>query len=416
MTRQALWRRVSLSAQVCLNSTAHLDGNSTDTGGVPYDFVAWAKRLLNETADKIGDHGWLTQELARYIKLEHPTPLVRPPSLRRNVSDEACRRSGAFRGLRASPAFIVDVVIFGYDLDVLELRLHELDDVVDLWFVVEMPWNHRGARKPLLWKEAAHTERFKEFRDRVVSVVVDRLPPGMKQNHGPVAIGSFDYEVLQMIHGVAKVSCILEDLRKQGVLEAGNVMMCYGDADEIPHPENVHLLRHCVPKKLPINNAIWMPMGLMMRACATDFPVIGLPYSLAFPVFHDAFRLKEIQRRNLGAAHDPSRLHLLGGWHLTNYIYPPYYLLKAIGCAECSGALNRGAVKRLAYKIDEWVKRALYPPWWNRTRFASLERLREVEPYKSHPHVLDPPRLMQYNRERYEVWYGKIDKRVHVPV
>ena len=42
------------------------------------------------------------------------------------------------------PRRIIDVVPFSYELDVLELRLHELNATVDLFVVVEAPITHRG--------------------------------------------------------------------------------------------------------------------------------------------------------------------------------------------------------------------------------------------------------------------------------
>ena len=68
------------------------------------------------------------------------------------------------------PRRIIDVVPFSYELDVLELRLHELNATVDLFVVVEAPVTHRGLRKPLVF--AQHAKRFVAFADKIVHVVV----------------------------------------------------------------------------------------------------------------------------------------------------------------------------------------------------------------------------------------------------
>ena len=56
----------------------------------------------------------------------------------------------------------MDISLFGFDLDVLELRLHELDIVVDLFAVIEMPLTHKGEVKPLIWARNKDTPRFAE--------------------------------------------------------------------------------------------------------------------------------------------------------------------------------------------------------------------------------------------------------------
>jgi hypothetical protein len=68
------------------------------------------------------------------------------------------------------PRRIIDIVPFSYELDVLELRLHELNATVDLFVVVEAPVTHRGLRKPLVF--AQHAKRFAAFAHKIVHVVV----------------------------------------------------------------------------------------------------------------------------------------------------------------------------------------------------------------------------------------------------
>ena len=68
------------------------------------------------------------------------------------------------------PRRIIDVVPFSYELDVLELRLHELNATVDLFVVVEAPVTHRGLRKPLVF--AQHAKRFAAFAHKLMHVVV----------------------------------------------------------------------------------------------------------------------------------------------------------------------------------------------------------------------------------------------------
>lgn len=50
---------------------------------------------------------------------------------------------------RSSPALIVDFVPFGYDLDLLEVRLHENFEHVSAFVVYEAEFTQRGVPKPV---------------------------------------------------------------------------------------------------------------------------------------------------------------------------------------------------------------------------------------------------------------------------
>lgn len=65
---------------------------------------------------------------------------------------------------------VVDCFNFCDELEVLNMRLHELNDVVDYFVLVESSITHSGTSKPLTYK--SHKELFKKFRDKIVHVVV----------------------------------------------------------------------------------------------------------------------------------------------------------------------------------------------------------------------------------------------------
>jgi beta-1,4-mannosyl-glycoprotein beta-1,4-N-acetylglucosaminyltransferase len=69
---------------------------------------------------------------------------------------------------------LYDCFIFFNELDVLELRLRELQDVVDRFVLVEASVTFSGHPKPLLFAE--HYSRFRAWKDKIVHVVVDDLP------------------------------------------------------------------------------------------------------------------------------------------------------------------------------------------------------------------------------------------------
>jgi beta-1,4-mannosyl-glycoprotein beta-1,4-N-acetylglucosaminyltransferase len=66
---------------------------------------------------------------------------------------------------------IYDCFLFFNELDRLEIRLEELNSVVDYFVLVEATETHQGRPKPLYFKE--NKDRFKKFLDKIIHVVVD---------------------------------------------------------------------------------------------------------------------------------------------------------------------------------------------------------------------------------------------------
>jgi len=56
---------------------------------------------------------------------------------------------------------IIDCFLFFDELDLLEVRLHELQDVVDVFVLTESPITFTGIEKPLFFQE--NKDRFKGF-------------------------------------------------------------------------------------------------------------------------------------------------------------------------------------------------------------------------------------------------------------
>jgi beta-1,4-mannosyl-glycoprotein beta-1,4-N-acetylglucosaminyltransferase len=67
---------------------------------------------------------------------------------------------------------VVDCFTFYNELDLLEIRLNELDEVVDNFVIVEAEKTHQNEIKPLYYQEAADDPRFKKWKDRIINVVV----------------------------------------------------------------------------------------------------------------------------------------------------------------------------------------------------------------------------------------------------
>lgn len=64
-----------------------------------------------------------------------------------------------------------DLVNLNFELDMLDVRLHELDSVVDHFIIVESPVTFSGKPKPLHFSE--NKERFAKFLYKIIHIVVD---------------------------------------------------------------------------------------------------------------------------------------------------------------------------------------------------------------------------------------------------
>jgi len=81
---------------------------------------------------------------------------------------------------------VYDCFTFYNELVPLEIRLHELDPLVDQFVVVEATTTFSGEPKPLYF--ARHRDRFAPFLDRIRHVVVEDMPAVTDGNRWPLEI------------------------------------------------------------------------------------------------------------------------------------------------------------------------------------------------------------------------------------
>jgi beta-1,4-mannosyl-glycoprotein beta-1,4-N-acetylglucosaminyltransferase len=119
---------------------------------------------------------------------------------------------------------IFDCFTFFNELDLLEIRLHELDPVVDRFVLCESTFTFKGKPKPLIFK--ANRERFAPFLKKIVHVVVDDMPLG----HGEV----WNF-VLNERHQRNAVGRGLGDAQTSDFI-------CLCDLDEIPRASSIEAI------------------------------------------------------------------------------------------------------------------------------------------------------------------------------
>jgi beta-1,4-mannosyl-glycoprotein beta-1,4-N-acetylglucosaminyltransferase len=127
---------------------------------------------------------------------------------------------------------VIDTVLFHTELTMLEVRLHELWHVVDLFVVVEAAMTFTGKRKPLHF--ARHRAQFAAFAGKIVHVTL------------PVLAGDTAWP-REHFHRLALTTTALTNVS----LAPGDIVLV-SDLDEIPRPEAVAALRDCTHVPFPV--------------------------------------------------------------------------------------------------------------------------------------------------------------------
>ena len=148
---------------------------------------------------------------------------------------------------------IYDCFTFFNELELLELRLHELAGVVDKFVIVEATQTHTNQPKPLHYQ--MNRARFSAFHDKIIHIIVDDMP----QSSNPWIPENFQRNAIAR----GLTDCRSEDF------------VLVSDLDEIPRASVVEKLR----RKIPFNKNIFSRAGhalLNSRPFKTIFHRHGL--------------------------------------------------------------------------------------------------------------------------------------------
>jgi len=145
---------------------------------------------------------------------------------------------------RLEPIRIVDLIPFAYEVDVLEMRLFELNATVDRFVVIEATYTHRFARKPLFL--AKHWKRFEPFHSKLTYLVLDdAFVLSHIKEHSPTHRNGDDWRI--------------EDINRQVLWQRyldvfglpsdpDQVWIMHSDADEMLSRITLEHLKHCQTK------------------------------------------------------------------------------------------------------------------------------------------------------------------------
>lgn len=126
---------------------------------------------------------------------------------------------------------IYDCFILNDEVDILNLRLHELNDYVDYFVIVESKQTHSGKEKPLYFK--LNEELFKKFDDKIYHIVIDSFP---EPEEGA------DPNWFRENYQRNQIKTALKS-----IIPKPTDFIMISDVDEIPHPESIDFLDKLVP-------------------------------------------------------------------------------------------------------------------------------------------------------------------------
>ena len=130
---------------------------------------------------------------------------------------------------------VYDTFIFSTELNLLEIRLKELNTVVKHWILVESDRTHTNLPKTLWWHDVGrHQARFAPYLSRIESIVVRGNDIDRSGNFR--RSGAYGLEALQR-------QAIMKGLHTVGIQD-GDVFIT-GDIDEIPKRQIAQLFKHC---------------------------------------------------------------------------------------------------------------------------------------------------------------------------
>jgi hypothetical protein len=175
---------------------------------------------------------------------------------------------------------IIDAFIFGWELDLLECRLTELYDYVDVFLISESNQTFQGASKPLVLKD--NFDRFDQWKDRIK--IIEAVLPDTDN--------PWEREYAQ------------RDAMNQALsFYPDEAYVLNGDVDEIPHPEILKTLK---------GDGVFS-IGYKTYSMAVDWELPGLMCGTVISKNHHVqqFGMSELRRQSWTL---PS---VSGGWHLT---------------------------------------------------------------------------------------------------
>ena len=190
--------------------------------------------------------------------------------------------SGFLRGTRPRTHFrrIINALAFNVEFELLEARLYELNDVVDVFVIFESNFSNYGEPKPLRLLQRLQKGYLKDFHHKIVYIMRDYFPDGGKENGWMV-----DEHMRTFIgrEGLSRVTNTRPD-----------DLFIYTDADELPSRDALQFLRLHDGYPEPFGFSLrWSVFGFFWKQYEPTRIYAGCTLSMMRYVFqYSAFELR----------------------------------------------------------------------------------------------------------------------------
>jgi beta-1,4-mannosyl-glycoprotein beta-1,4-N-acetylglucosaminyltransferase len=228
---------------------------------------------------------------------------------------------------------VIDAFMFFNELDTLEIRLRELDGVVDQFVLLECAQALSGVKKPFLFE--LNKQRFSEFLPKIRHVKLGGLPPLKDDSEA----SRFWLEAFQR-------NALMQGL--VGHEQNPDDLILISDVDEIPSAAAVKHASQAAKQQ-----DIWLFKQRYYKLFFDTEPpaeakvkpwigTVGTPYSTFGEVLPNELRLRRALAGRFYDADRHEKLHCkiidAAGWHLTYFGGEKAYRYKAVNFAH--GAKN----------------------------------------------------------------------------
>jgi len=142
--------------------------------------------------------------------------------------NDSCAHYG-FTATTNNKRRLFDGFLFNNELDLLEIRLHQLHKIVDYFIIVECNLTFTNIPKPFHYEE--NKARFEKFHSQIIHVKVD----GSRLQYHRSAFAKENF----LRHQIFSLG-----MSQQGHIERGDLALV-ADIDEIPRVESLKVLKYC---------------------------------------------------------------------------------------------------------------------------------------------------------------------------
>ncbi|KEP62507.1 UNVERIFIED_CONTAM: hypothetical protein HHA_207750 [Hammondia hammondi] len=422
-----------------------LPGEQTEGGRTPEGTEARGNQTDAKSTDRAVSAGASLLDAQPGDAGEQAKPQSKASASRMTLKDycEEARKvhRGAFTGQgRKKPVKIVDAVILGYDLDMLEVRLYEYEHTVDYFVVLESRHHTTGLfEKPLLFQQ--NRQRFARFLHKIIYFEIPfDISLHLARRCSPRFLKDFDscwsFEFTSRSILFWMLARFNEAVDAAGnthlsvpILDDDDLIMT-GDPDEIIRGDRLRHLKICEPVEQPtLGWAMVHHPGHVGSMARKDFGAqTGLSTDVADAIgpLMDTFMYKKVRYlhrvedpRSLPHVfqrHAPSQLtpplYLYGGWHMSDMSYLPFLMSKIPVDDNKPGYEPWSVYRHLVNGDLDLAQRNIWEEFRDyRQVGASVISADKV------PHAYkdlgfgDMPWVMKCNPMRYPTWFRLPDKR-----